>query len=83
MVSPAAVQEVQAHFDRDPMFIAVALVRQGYCFPLALELFRAMKGTHHLPTGLSLLGLACLHSQDAVVKECVLSELLLLQFVGV
>lgn len=68
-VVPAYVQQVREHFRRDPMFVAVALVRRGLCFPLALELFRAMKDVHHLPTGLSLLGLACLHSQAAVVRE--------------
>ncbi|KAL8273796.1 hypothetical protein Esti_002270 [Eimeria stiedai] len=65
----ATPEQIKMHFTKDPMFVAVALVRQGLCFPLALELFRAMRGVHHLPTGLSLLGLACLHSQDAVARE--------------
>ncbi|KAL8437789.1 hypothetical protein ACSSS7_000670 [Eimeria intestinalis] len=69
-LSPALpCQQIKLHFTKDPMFVAVALVRHGLCFPLALELFRAMRGVHHLPTGLSLLGLACLHSQDDVARE--------------
>ncbi|CDJ69944.1 ankyrin repeat-containing protein, conserved, putative [Eimeria necatrix] len=63
----ASSEQIKEHFCRDPMSVAVALLRRGLHFPLALELFRAMKGTQHLPTGLSLLGLACLYSKDAIV----------------
>ncbi|KAL8448479.1 hypothetical protein Emed_003813 [Eimeria media] len=55
----ATPEQIKMHFTKDPMFVAVALVRHGLCFPLALELFRAMRGVHHLPTGLSLLGCRC------------------------
>ncbi|XP_026189788.1 uncharacterized protein LOC34620342 [Cyclospora cayetanensis] len=65
----ATPEQIRSHFLRDPMFLAVALLRRGLHFPLALELFRAMKGVHHLPTGFSLLGLACLHSQTAIVSK--------------
>ncbi|KAL8427985.1 hypothetical protein Efla_004243 [Eimeria flavescens] len=65
----ATPQQIKAHFTEDPMSVAVALVKHGLCFPLALELFRLMKDVQHLPTGLTLLGLACVHSQDAVARD--------------
>ncbi|CDJ36602.1 ankyrin repeat-containing protein, conserved, putative [Eimeria mitis] len=60
-------EEVRELFQRDPMSIAAGLVRRGLHFPLALELFKAMKDTQHLPTGLSLLGLACLYAHSPLV----------------
>ncbi|OEH76197.1 ankyrin repeat-containing protein [Cyclospora cayetanensis] len=62
-------ENIAQHFAADPMFFASALVRGGFCFPLSLQVFLAMKDVPHLPTGLTLLGLACLHRQVAIVRE--------------
>ncbi|CDI86295.1 ankyrin repeat-containing protein, conserved, putative [Eimeria praecox] len=61
-------EQIRKLFMQDPVSIAAGLVRRGVHFPLALELYKAMKDIQHLPTGLSLLGLACLYAQDAVVN---------------
>lgn len=55
------------------MFVAVALVRRGLCYPLCLEIFLALKDVSHFPTGLTLLGLACLYRQVDTVRQYVTS----------
>lgn len=63
-----SAQKIMRQFSEDPMFLATAIVRRGCEFPLALELLRSMKDVRSLPTGLSLLGLACVHRQVNLVE---------------
>ncbi|KAL8427854.1 hypothetical protein Efla_005820 [Eimeria flavescens] len=64
-----STQAIAQQFAKDPLSLAVVLVRRGVCRPFALELFYSLKDVQHFPTGLTLLGLACANKQLPVVKH--------------